>query len=47
MRRSYMPDEWQALEVQKGKYESEEFPDASLASEAQLGAQGRQGRRHA
>lgn len=44
--RSYMPDEWQALEVQKSKDESQEFPNTSLASEAELEAQSRQCRRH-
>ena len=34
-----MPDERQALEVQKGEDESEEFPDAGLAYEAELAAQ--------
>ena len=34
----YMPDEWQAFEVQKGEDESEEFPYTSLASEAELAA---------
>ena len=38
MGRSYMPDKWQALEVQKGEYKSEKFPDTSLASEAELAA---------
>ena len=33
-----MPDKRYALEVQKGKDESEEFPDTSLASEAELAA---------
>lgn len=44
--RSYVPDKWQALEVQKGEDESKELPDASFASEAELAAQSRQGRRH-
>ena len=34
-----MPDERQALQVQKGKDESEEFPDTSLACEAELASQ--------
>lgn len=34
-----MPDKWQILEVQEGEDESEELPDASLASEAQLAVQ--------
>lgn len=38
MGRSYMPSKWQALKVQKGEDESEEFPDTSLASEAELAA---------
>lgn len=46
MGRSYVPYKWQALEVQEGDDESEELPDTSLASEAQLAAQSRQGRRH-
>ena len=37
--RPYVPDKWQTLKVQKGEYESEEPPDASLARQAQLAAQ--------
>ena len=44
--RSYMPNKWQAFEVQKGEDESEEFPDAGLAREAELAAQNGQCRRH-
>ena len=44
--RSYVPNKRQALEVQKGEDESKEFPDASLANEAELAAQSGQGRRH-
>ena len=36
-----MPDKWQTLEVQEAEDESEEFPDASLAGEAELAAQSR------
>lgn len=43
---SYVPGKWQIFEVQKGEEESEELPDASLASEAELAAQIRQCRRH-
>ena len=38
MGRSYVPYKWQALEVQEGDDESEEFPDTSSASETQLAA---------
>ena len=37
--RPYVPDKWQTLEIQEGKDESEELPDASLISEAHLAAQ--------
>ena len=38
---SYVPDKWQVLKVQKGKDESEELPDSSLTSKAELAAQSR------
>ena len=44
--RSYMPSKWQAFEVQEGEGESEELPDASLACEAEVGAQSGQCRWH-
>ena len=43
---SYMPDERQAFQVQKGEDESEEFPDAGLACEAELATQSGQCRCH-
>lgn len=43
---SYVPDKWQALEVQQRKDDSEELPGASLACEAELATQTRRGRRH-
>lgn len=46
MGRSYMPGKWQALEIQESENKSEELPGTSLASEAELAAQGQQCRRH-
>ena len=43
---SYMPDKRQAFQVQKGEADSEEFPDACRAYEAEVAEQSGQCRCH-